>query len=67
MTQYMSRGGGTTKIIMGTTIHFELGPKYRITYVDGTSKVFTVVGGPDPQVLFENGEEEGLVYFPDLG
>ena len=45
---------------MGIPIHFELGPKYRIIYTDGTSKVFIVMGGPDPKVLLENGEKEGL-------
>lgn len=42
---------------MDSSIHFEIGARYQITYDDGTTRTFLVEGGPIPQVSFDDEDD----------
>lgn len=45
---------------MEPNIQLELGPKYQVTYANGTKIVFRIVGGPNLDVIVDGDCKSGL-------
>lgn len=41
--------------------NFELGKKYKATFIDGSEKTFTFIGGVNPEIKFEDGDTIPIV------